>query len=128
VEAAYRIAENNAKVGIAGAIEQRLDTVFQNAEEGTSMDTTQVRYVSAEATKLTATSLRLGKRYWEKVLTFSETGRSVIYKVFVKVSMPEQDFKRAITDALRRQAGKGGLSEDFAKKVQEHWEQFTQAE
>src|ERR1035441_1809092 len=42
VEAAYRIAQNNAKASIAGAIEQRLDFVFQNAEEGTTLDGTQV--------------------------------------------------------------------------------------
>src|SRR5581483_6442033 len=31
VEAAYRIAENNAKAAIAAAIEQRLNFIFQNA-------------------------------------------------------------------------------------------------
>src|ERR1035438_3002312 len=52
VEAAYRIAQNSAKAAIAGAIEQRLDFVFQNAEEGTTLDGTQVRYIGAEASKL----------------------------------------------------------------------------
>ena len=45
VEAAYRIAESNAKEQIAKAIEQRLDYVFQNAEEGTSIDSTQARFI-----------------------------------------------------------------------------------
>lgn len=36
VEAAYRIAQNNAKAAIAHAIESRLSFVLQNAEEGTS--------------------------------------------------------------------------------------------
>src|SRR5690606_1816438 len=43
VEAAFRIAQNNAKSAIAGAIEQRLEFIFQNAEEGTSIDSTQAR-------------------------------------------------------------------------------------
>src|SRR5258708_5314103 len=34
VEAGFRIAENNGKAAISHAIEQRLDFVFQNAEEG----------------------------------------------------------------------------------------------
>jgi hypothetical protein len=57
VEAAFRIAENNGKAAIANAIEQRLDFVFQNAEEGTGMSSTQARYIGAEASRLTTSSL-----------------------------------------------------------------------
>ncbi|HLD99588.1 MAG TPA: hypothetical protein VJB59_04975 [Bdellovibrionota bacterium] len=128
VEAAYRIAENSAKAGIASAIEQRLEFIFQNAEEGTAIGSTQARYIGAEAAKLTTNSLRPGKRYWEKVATTSDSGnRTTIYRVFSTVSMPESDFKAAIMDAIRRAQGKGGLSADFAKKVDSHWDQFTNA-
>lgn len=126
VEAAYRIAENNAKAGIASAIEQRLDFVFQNAEEGTRLDSTQARYIGAEASKLTTSSIRPDKRYWEKVAMTTDSGeRTTRYRVFTRVTMPEADFKRAVLDAVRRQQGKGGLSADFAKKVNEHWDQFV---
>jgi len=37
ISAAFRIAENNAKALVSGAIENRLDFVFENAEEGTAM-------------------------------------------------------------------------------------------
>jgi hypothetical protein len=125
VEAAYRIAENNGKAAIASAIESRLDTVFQNAEEGTDMST-QARYIGAEATKLTTNSLRLDKRYWEKIATTDDSGqRKTIYKVFATVKMPESDFKKAVLDAIRKQQGKGGLSEDFSKKVNDHWDKFV---
>lgn len=126
VEAAYRIAENNAKGAIAGAIEQKLDFIFQNAEEGTSVDATQARYIGAEASKLVTSSIRPGKRYWEKVASTTDGGqRMTSYKVFATVSMPEADFKRAVMDAVRKAQGKGGLSADFAKKVDAHWDQFA---
>lgn len=126
VEAAYRIAENNAKAVLASAIEQRLDFIFQNAEEGGSLDTTQARYIGAEATRISAFSLRLAHCYYEKVLITGDGGlRRVVYRVFATVTMPEVDFRRAIVDAIRRHEGKHGLSEDFARKVDEHWDQFV---
>jgi hypothetical protein len=129
VDAAFRIAENNAKSQIAKAIEQRLDFVFQNAEEGTAMDSTQARFIGAEAANLTTSTLRLDKRYWEKVATTQDNGQRVTqYRVFVTVKMPEADFKRSVLDAIRKQQGKGGISADFAKKVDEHWDRFTSAQ
>ncbi len=126
VEAAYMIAENNAKGGICSAIESRLDFVFQQAEEGTAVDSTQIRRIGAEACKITTSSIKSGNRYWEKVAMSTDSGERVTrYKVFGSVSMPEQDFKRAILDAARKQQGKGGLSEDFAKKVDAHWDDFV---
>jgi hypothetical protein len=126
VEAAFRIAENNAKASIAGAIEQRLEFVFQNAEEGTSLDATQARFIGAEASNLITSSIRPGKRYWEKVAITTDSGERITrYKVFSTVTMPESDFRKSIIDAARRAQGKGGLSQDFAKKVDQHWDQFT---
>lgn len=126
VEAAYRIAENNAKAGIASAIEQRLDFIFQNAEEGGSLDATQARYIGAEATRISTFSMRPGHLYYEKVVISGDNGlRRVVYRVFATVTMPEVDFRRAIIDAIRRHEGRKGLSEAFAKKVDEHWNQFV---
>jgi hypothetical protein len=126
VEAAYRIAENNAKGAIAAAIESRLDFVFQNAEEGTGMDSTQARYIGAEAAKITSSSLQIQDRYWEKIATTQDSGqRQTQYRVFASVVIPESDFKQAVIDAARKRAGKGGLSADFAAQVQEHWAQFV---
>lgn len=125
VEAAYRIAENNAKAAIAGQIEQRLSFVFQNAEEGTALDTTQARYIGAEASELVTSSIKPGKRYWEKLAISSGGERKVIYKVFATVTMQESDLKKAILDAARKRQGKGGISADFKKQVDSHWEKFV---
>lgn len=127
VDGGYRIAENNAKSLIAGAIEQRLEFIFQNAEEGVALDTTQARYIGAEASKITSSSLRPGKRYWEKVATTTDEGQRVTrYRIFTSITMPEPDFRHAVIDAVNRSKGKGGLSADFAKKVDAHWDKFTE--
>jgi hypothetical protein len=129
VSAAYRIAENNAKSSISHSIEQRLDYVFENAEEGTAMGASQARYIGSEASKLTTSSLRLSKRYWEKISTVQENGQPTLqYRVFALVEMPESDFKTAIVDAIRRSQGKQGISAEFAKKVDEHWSKFVNAD
>lgn len=129
VEAAYLIAENNAKGGICSAIESRLDFVFQNAEEGTAVDANQVRRIGAEACKLTTSSIRAGSRYWEKVAMTTDSGERVTrYKVFATAVMPEADFKRAVIEAVKRQQGKGGIFQDFARKVDEHWDSFVKGQ
>lgn len=127
VEAAYRIAQNNAKAAIAGAIEQRLEFVFQNAEEGTSINASQARYIGAEASNLITSSIKPGKNYWEKVATTQDSGERITqYKVFSTVTMAEDEFKRAIFEAIKKSQGKGGLSKDFAKKVDAHWDKFVE--
>lgn len=129
VEAAYNIADNNAKGAICSAIESRLEVIFQGAEEGTAIDSTQARRISAEACKITTSSIRPGTRYWEKVAMSTDSGERVTrYKVFSTVTMPETDFKRAVMNAIRKQEGKGGLSQDFAKKVDEHWDNFVKGQ
>lgn len=128
VSTGYRIAENNAKAGLSGAIEQRLNFIFQNAEEGDSMGADQTRFIGGETSKLVASSIRPANRYWEKVsvVVDADGTRDVIYRIFVRVSMPEADFKKAIQEAIKRNAGKKGISEDFAKKVDAHWDQMSE--
>lgn len=127
VTTGYRVAENNAKVGLSGAIEQRFNAVFQNAEEGDEMGADQTRFISGETTKLVASSIRPANRYWEKVsvVVDADGTRDVIYRIFARVSMPEADFKKAVQEAIKRNSGKKGISEDFAKKVDAHWDQIV---
>jgi len=129
VEAAYRIAENNAKSSVSGAIENKMAFVFQNAEEGTGLDTTQARYIGGEVSNLVSSSLRVSKRYWEKVSIATSTNERMIqYRVFSLVEMPESDFKTAILNAARKRQGKGGLSPEFAKKVDQQWDKLVEAD
>ena len=96
VSAAYRIAANSAKGLIAGAIEQRLDFIFQQASESTEVGNDQAHFIGAEASKLTSSSLRNSKVYWEKrAITDASGNVRLETKVFALVEMPEQDFKLA---------------------------------
>ncbi len=129
-EQAFRSAELNAKAGIAKAIEQKFSFVFQNAEEGYNVDAAQARFMGIEASKEIKTgNIRIAKRYWEKYRTTLDNGQRVTkVSVFALVQMPEPEFKAAIIDAARARQGKGGLSADFAKKVDAQWDQFTKSE
>lgn len=127
LSAAYRISENNGKALISHAISQKLDFVFQQADEGTSLGASQAQFIGAEASKLTTNSLRLSKRYWEKVAVVQNEQVSIQYRVFTLSEMPEQDFKVAVTDAIRKNQGKG-ISEKFAEKVDRHWDSFVGAD
>jgi len=126
VQTGRRIAEQNAKVKLASAIEQKLNAMFQNAEEGDEMGAEQARFIGGETTKLVASSIRPANNYWEKVsrVIDADGNRDLIYRFFARVQMPEADFKKAIQDAIKRNSGKKGISADFAKKVEEHWDEM----
>lgn len=126
VEALIRIAQNNGKAAIAAAVEQRLEFILQNSEEGSNFDSNQIRYIGAEASKIVTSSIRNGPAYWERVATSTDSGeRKTIFKVFAAVTMPEPELKRAILDAARKREGKSGLSESFAKRVDDQWDKFA---
>ena len=126
LEAAYRIAENNAAATISGAIQKKLDFIFQNAEEGTGLDRSEVRFVGGEASRLLTSSMHPGKRYWERIAYANSAGRVVTkYRVFATLEMPEDDFRAAIVNALRQTSQRTGISEEFADKVNDRWDELT---
>lgn len=128
VEAEYRTAENN-KAGVASAIEVRLEVIFQNAEGGTAIDSTQVRYIGAEASKLPTSSMKIHQRFREEIATTRDDGQRVTqYRVFTQLSMPESDFKLDLINAAQAREGGHGVSAEFAKKVDEHWNAFIREE
>ena len=90
------------------------------------MDSQQARFIGAEAAKMTTSSIRISKHYWEKIASTTQDGqRAIRYKIFSVATMPESDFKTAVMAAVRKQQGKSGLSEDFAQKVNQHWDSFV---
>lgn len=126
VDAAYRIAQSNARAEIAKAIEQKLGIVFQNAEEGTSVGANQVQYIATEASKLTTSSIRNSQVYWEKVSKYVDTShREIRYLVYATATMPEVDFNKAVKEAIARSQGKTGISEDLAKKALKEWDSMV---
>lgn len=125
----YRIAENNAKNAIAGAINQNLTYMFQNAEEGTTYDATQVQFVSTESAKALMSKAVVSDRYWEKVLSTvsADNDKEMFYSVYARVKISESDMKKAIDRTLN---GSKGISDDLKKKATQQWdamvrEQYT---
>ncbi len=121
VSMGYRIAENNAKNSIAGAINQNLTYMFQNAEEGTTYDAPQVQFVSTESAKAVMSKAIATDHYWEKVLsTVSADGdKEMFYSVYARVKISEADLKKAIDRTLNKTKG---ISEDLKKKAAQQWD------
>ncbi len=117
----YRIAENNAKNAIAGAINQNLTYMFQNAEEGVTYDATQVQFVSTESAKALMSKALPSDRYWEKVLSTvsADNDQEMFYSVYTRVKISEADMKKAIDRTLN---GAKGISEDLKKKAAQQWD------
>lgn len=117
----YRIAENNAKNAIAGAINQNLTYMFQNAEEGTTYDATQVQFVSTESAKALMSKAVVSDRYWEKVLSTvsADNDKEMFYSVYARVKISESDMKKAIDRTLN---GSKGISDDLKKKAAQQWD------
>ncbi len=125
LEAGLRVAENNARKELASAIRTRVEFIFQNAEEGTGFDASQVRYVSSEASSNAFSTVYPQNRYWEKVATMTDYGDRVTrYRIFSTVSMGQADFRRAVIDAIRAAEGRGGISKEFAEKADQQWERM----
>ena len=124
----YRIAENNAKTALAGAIEQRLNAFFQNAEEGTEVGPEQVRFIGTEATNLLANGIAPANRYWEKVSRVVDVNsgeRDMVYRIYARISMDEARFNDAIKRAIEKNAGKKTISEDLKKRADAIADQVT---
>lgn len=126
-EAGMRISENNARSNVAKAIEDRMEFIFQNAEENASLDSTQAHYIGSEVSSLTSHSIRIEGHWYKRFAQSQEDGsRRILYKVYSLVSIPEDDLKRAINDAISGKINKHKLSQDFQGKVNSQWESFVE--
>lgn len=123
VESGYRIAEADAKTKICQMVANKMDALFQHAEEGTSYDSSQTRSTFMEAcSKLTLNGIEPGNHYYEKVAMSLNSGERVTrYKIFATISMPEPKLK----EAIRKAAGGPGISEDFKKRVDAQWDSMV---
>ena len=118
-------AANMAKKEVSDTVKQKLDFIVQGANEDMSVGMAQLKYVGTEASNISLSNLRKDGCYWEKVVTqASVDDKQVLYRAFVKTSMPTQQLK----DAIKKAGMKRGLSKEFQKQVDERWEVTTKAE
>lgn len=120
----YRMAENNAKNVIASIIDQNLTYIFQNVEEGTTIGSNQIHFVSTESAKMLASKVIPSDRYWEKVLTTinSNNDKEVMYLIFSRVKIKESDMKAAIDRTLSRNKG---ISNELKNKALIQWDNMV---
>lgn len=124
--AVYRISDSNGKASIAHVIEQKLEYLFQQGDQGTEIGANQVQFIATEGSKLVSSSLRPTRHYWEKIRQVQENGQVALrLRVFSAVEMPENDFRAALVDAAKHAQGKGGVTKDFAKKLDDRWNAFV---
>jgi hypothetical protein len=126
-EAGSRIAENNARANFSKAIENRMEFVFQNAEEGTDSDSgANARFIGSEISSLTSHSMTVEGHWWKRYAQSQEDGsRRIYYKVYSMIAMPESDLKKAI-DAAINKVGDKKLSQSFQSKVDSQWDRFVE--
>lgn len=124
IDAAYRIAENNAKAVFSKAIEQKLEYFLQSAKEGMDIGTDVNRYISTEVSKLSSSGIIVSNKYWEKYITTESSGLKVArYRVFVRVMIAESILKDQVFKALNKSSGVA-QTQEFKKSLEKKWEEI----
>jgi hypothetical protein len=126
-EAGFRIAENNARANFAKTIENRMEFIFQSAEENAGIDSNQAHYIGSEVSRLTSHAMKVEGQYWKRFAQSDEDGtRRIYYKVYSLVTMPEDRLKKAVDDAIAGRVPEKKLSQGFQAKVDQQWDRFVE--
>lgn len=125
----YIIASNHAREVACKAIEHRIDFIFQNSEEGSTVEPKQLKEFTMELCTWFSTQSERAKRYWEKVLTTASNGDRVqVYHIFVTEAVSEDSFRKKVIKLIKSAEGKNGVEKGSAKSVQSRWQQFIAGE
>lgn len=129
IDAGFRVAEANARANIGRVITNRMEAVTHIAEEGTDFSGVQLRSITAEATKLTASGMKPGHRHYQRVMVTGDDGipRGEL-RFWQEIRMSENDYKAAIINAAKRGSTKPGLSQAFGRTVEKHFDTFVSSE
>ena len=128
-EAGSRISENNARANISKVIENRMEFIFQNAEEGTTYDQTAAHFIGSEVSSITSHSMTNEGMWWQRFAQSQEDGsRTIKYKIYSLITMPEGEFHKAVDKAIEGAAKESKLSQSFQKKVDKQWDRFVEGQ
>ncbi len=124
--AGARVAANNARANIAKAVENRLEFAFQQGAENFSIDSQTAKFIGSEVSNITSSSFREEAMWWARVAQSQEDGsRTIRYKIFSLVIMPEADFKVAVQRALSGN-GERRISSEFKTQLSKQWDRFVE--
>lgn len=124
-EAGMRISENNARANLSKAITNRMEFVFQNAEENTDADSTTAKFIGSEMSSLTSHSIRVKAHWYKRYMQTQEDGSHKIkYRIYSLVTIPETDFKKALSDAVTGAVNEHKISSSFQEQVNKQYDKF----
>jgi hypothetical protein len=124
-EAGLRIAENNSRAAFAKGIENKLEYVFQNAEQGTEFDS-ETKFIGSEFSSLKSHSMLVEGHFWKRYTQVQEDGsKRIFYKLYALITMTEPEFKSAIFAAIQKGQNQNKLSPDFQMQVSKQWDHLT---
>ena len=125
--AGARVAANNARSNIAKAVENRMEFVFQQGSENFLMDSQTAKFIGSEVSRITSSSMREESTWWARVAQSQEDGsRTIRYKIFSLVTMPEADFKVAVQRALDGSNRERRISSEFKTQLSKQWDRFVE--
>jgi hypothetical protein len=111
------------------AIEHRVDFIFQDSEEGSSVSHKTLKAMTAELCKWFSVNSKRGQRYWEKIATSASNGdRIQVYRVFVTEVVNESDFQKAVLRVIKKEEKSSTLPKGKSKEVQKRWTHFVAGE
>jgi hypothetical protein len=124
-EAGLRIAENNSRAALAKNISNKLEFIFQNAEQGTGYES-EAKFIGSEFTSLTTSSIQLEGHFWKRIAQVQEDGsKRIFYKLYALSSMSEPEMKSAIYKAIHDGENQHKISDGFRKQVDKQWDNLT---
>lgn len=128
-EAGLRAAESLSRGNYSRHIENRMEFIFQGAEENFGFDSVQAKYIGSEVSSLTANSISVEGHWYKRYAQTQEDGsRRIFYKAYALTTMTESDLKRAVFAAINKGISRNKLSQDFKAQVSGQWSRFVEGQ
>ena len=127
-EAAARVATNNAYSNVSRHIENKTEFILQNSEENFGYDSASAKFIGSEVSSITSHEFSNDGIWWKRyAITQTDGTRTILYKVYSLVTLPETSLKAAVHKAIEGNHDKK-LSQNFQKQVDRQWNRFVEGD
>jgi len=125
IEAGFRLASLDGVSVLAKAVDVKIEHYAQSASEGADLTSLDLRSLTSESAKVSASGMKPGKKWYERVSVTGADGTPRLETRFwSETRIPKEEYKRALVRAVQESQGKTGLSQRFNEHVQKHFEQM----
>lgn len=122
IDAGFKIGELNAKAAMAKTLESRIEHFAQAASEGFSLGDQTLRTITTESAKITASNMRPGRQYFQKLAVTDSSGTPQLeMRFWTEVTLSKEEFLKAMINATRKTANKPAFTEAFSKQVDQNF-------